>query len=51
MTTVRSLINFEEVREVIQINAIPNPEEIVSKYVISDNLRENLVELFSQLRQ
>ncbi|WNZ30024.1 MAG: hypothetical protein IAX21_04010 [Candidatus Bathyarchaeota archaeon] len=51
MTRVEDLINFEEVREVIQINAIHNPEEILSKYVISENLRENLVQLFSQLRQ
>jgi len=51
MTKVRNLINFEEVHEVIQINAIDNPNEIVSKYVISENLAEKLVELFNQLRQ
>jgi outer membrane protein OmpA-like peptidoglycan-associated protein len=51
MAQIKDLINFEEVKEVIQINAISNPQEIVSKYVISENLRDNLTELFSQLRQ
>lgn len=48
---VRDLILFEEVKEVIAINAIEDPREIVSKYVISENIRNKLIELMSQLRQ
>lgn len=51
MPKVRELIQFEEVKEVIAIDAIEDPEEIVSKYVISENIRNKLVELMSQLGQ
>lgn len=48
---VRELIHFEEIKEVIAINAIEDPKEIVSKYVISENIRNRLLELISQLGQ
>lgn len=50
MPKVRDLIDFEEVKEVIAINAIDDPKTVVSKYVISKSMRDRLVELISQLR-
>ena len=49
MTTVRDLIQFEEVTDVIQLRKPGDEEEIVSKYVISDALRGHLLYMFQQM--
>ncbi len=49
MTTVGDLIQFEEVTDVIQLRKAGDEEEIVSKYVISDALREHLLYMFQQM--
>ena len=49
MTTVGDLIQFEEVTDVIQLRKTGDEEEIVSKYVISDALREHLLYMFQQM--
>jgi len=51
MPKVKDLINFEEIKAVIDINAIENPRDMVTEYVISDNMRRNLLDFISQLRQ
>jgi len=49
MTTVGDLIQFEEVTDVIQLRKAGDEEEIVSKYVISNALREHLLYMFQQM--
>jgi len=49
MAAVRDLIQFEEVTDVIQLRKTGDEEEIVSKYVISDSLREHLLYMFEQM--
>jgi hypothetical protein len=49
MTTVGDLIQFEEVTDVIQLRKAGDEEEIVSKYVVSDALREHLLYMFQQM--
>ena len=49
MATVRDLIQFEEVTDVIQLRKPGDEEEIVSKYVISDALRGHLLYMFQQM--
>jgi hypothetical protein len=49
VTAVRDLIQFEEVTDVIQLRTTGDEQEIVSKYVISDSLREHLLYMFQQM--
>jgi len=49
MTTVRDLIQFEEVTDVVQLRKAGDEEDIVSKYVISDALRGHLLYMFQQM--
>lgn len=49
MPAVGDLIQFEEVTDVIQLRKAGDEEEIVSKYVISDALREHLLYMFQQM--
>jgi hypothetical protein len=49
MITVGDLIQFEEVTDVIQLRKTGDEEDIVSKYVISDALREHFLYMFQQM--
>jgi len=49
MTIVGDLIQFEEVTDVIQLRKTGDEEDIVSKYVISDALREHFLYMFQQM--
>jgi hypothetical protein len=49
VTTVGDLIHFEDVTDVIQLRRTGDEEDIVSKYVVSDALREHLLYMFEQM--
>ena len=51
MPKIRELINFEPIKEVIDIDAISNNKEMVENYVISPSLEEHLVYVFQDLQK
>ena len=51
MPKIRELINFEPIKEVIDIDAISNSKEMVENYVISPSLEEHLVHVFRDLQK
>ncbi len=51
MSKIRELINFEKVKDVIDIDAISDNREMVEKYVISPSMEEHLVNIFDDLKK
>lgn len=51
MPKIRELINFEPIKEVIDIDAISSSKEMVESYVISPSLEEHLVHVFHDLQK
>ena len=49
MPKIRQLINFEKIKEVIDIDAITDKKGMVEKYVISPSLQEALVALLKDV--
>ena len=47
---IKELFNFEDVAQVIEIGKIPDPNEIVDKFVISPNLENDLLEFLEYLK-
>jgi hypothetical protein len=46
---IDELINFEEIQDVIEIGAIQNEKDLVEKFVISQTLQEEIIELIDIL--
>jgi len=51
MPKVRELINFERVKDVIDIDAISDSRSMVEKYVITPSLEDHLVSIFNDLKR
>lgn len=51
MPKIRELINFDPIKEVIDIDAISDTAEMVKNYVISPSLEEHLVYIFQDLQK
>lgn len=49
MAKIRELLNFERIKEVIDIDAIDDKQAMVEKYVISKDMQEYLVHLLKDL--
>ncbi|MEN6463431.1 MAG: DUF6079 family protein, partial [Syntrophomonas sp.] len=49
MAKVRELLNFEKIKEVIDIDAIDNKQAMVEKYVISKDMQEYLAHLLEDI--
>jgi len=49
MIKVRELLNFEKIKEVIDIDAIDDKQAMVEKYVISKDMQEYLVHLLEDI--
>ena len=47
---IKDLFNFEDIQQVIAIGNIENEREMVEKFVISTNLKEDLLELIEYLK-
>lgn len=47
---IKELFDFEDVAQVIEIGKIPDPNEIVDKFVISPNLENDLLEFLEYLK-
>ena len=47
---IKKLINFEEIEQVIYIGKIKNERELVEKFIISQNLKEDLFEFLEYLK-
>ena len=46
---VKELINFEEIQDVIEIGSIKDEKDLVEKYVISNTLEEEIIDLLEVL--
>lgn len=51
MPKIRELINFERVKDVIDIDAISDSRSMVEKYVITPSLEDHLVSIFNDLKK
>lgn len=49
MPKIRKLLNFERIKEVIDIDAIDDKQAMVEKYVISKDMREYLIHLLEDI--
>lgn len=47
---IKELFNFEDIQQVIAIGNIENEQEMVEKFVISPNLKEDLLEFLEYLK-
>lgn len=47
---IKELFNFEDIQQVVAINNIENEKEIVEKFVISPNLKNDLLEFLEYLK-
>ena len=47
---IKELFNFEDIQQVIAIGNIENEQEMVEKFVISENLKEDLLEFLEYLK-
>lgn len=50
MLLIKELFNFEDIQQVIAIGNIENEQEMVEKFVISPNLKEDLLEFLEYLK-
>ena len=50
MSKVRDLINFEKIKEVIDIDALHDKQKMVENYVISETMEDYLVHIFEDLQ-
>lgn len=51
MSKIRSLINFEPIKDVIDIDAISDNKEMVENYVITPSLEEHIVHVLNDLKK
>ncbi|OCZ54246.1 DUF6079 family protein [Dehalobacter sp. TeCB1] len=51
MAKVRELLNFEKIREVIDIDVITDKKAMVEKYVISKDMEQNLIQLLDDINK
>lgn len=47
---IKELFNFEDIQQVVAIGSIENEQEMVEKFVISSNLKEDLLEFLEYLK-
>ena len=47
---IKELFNFEDIQKVIEITKIGDEQEMVEKFVISPNLKEDLLEFLEYLK-
>lgn len=47
---IKELFNFEDIQQVIEIGKIKNEREMVEKFVVSDNLKDDLLEFLDYLK-
>ena len=47
---IKELFNFEDIQQVVAIGNIENEQEMVEKFVISPNLKEDLLEFLEYLK-
>lgn len=50
MSKIRDLINFEKIKEVIDIDALHDKQKMVENYVISESMEEYLVHLLEDIQ-
>jgi len=50
MSKIKDLINFQKIKEVIDIDALHDKQKMVENYVISKSMEDNLVHLLKNMQ-